>query len=273
MFDEVGKSFVSEFDYRLEAQNLRKCGDNLLKAGFGSKAFIPEPVDALHKACPAERAQGGAGEGLCTRRVMVMDAVPGKPVKKVMKQVFADMAEAQGKTVAELMDEMKAEFEDPAKLTAMLNTPPPSETAVRVGIFLLGVKDCVRNGWAALYNYTVGLVAKPMAYHWTTTPPNGPALTRVLYDVHGHQVRGRALASSLVGVPAGSRSCVVRRVCGGGGRVAYGGARLPDVVPPPHGLLGFGGRLLQRRPARGQRDDMRRRPTGAHRLRQYTNTN
>ena len=27
-----------------------------------------------------------------------------------------------------------------------------------------------------------------MPYHWTTTPPNGPALTRVLYDVHGHQV-------------------------------------------------------------------------------------
>ena len=98
------------------------------------------------------------------------------------------MAEAQGKTVDELLDEMKAEFEDPTKLAAMLNTPPPSETSMRVALVLLSLSDYARNGWAACYNWTVGLVGAPKPYHWTTTPPNGPALTRVLYDVHGHQV-------------------------------------------------------------------------------------
>ena len=189
MFDEVGKSFASEFDYRLEARNLRVCASNLANAGFGAKAFIPEPVDALHAACPAARAQGGKGEGLCTQRVMVMDAVQGKPVKKVMSQVFADLAAAEGKTVDALMDDMRAEFEDPVKLAKMLNTPPPSEAQVRVGLLILGARDYARNAAAACYNYSFGWFgAAAKEYRWTTTPPNGPALTRVLYQVHGHQV-------------------------------------------------------------------------------------
>ncbi len=69
--------------------------------------------------------------GLCTRRVMVMEAVEGEPVKKRMSRVFADMAAAQGKSVEVLKREMRAEFEDPAKLRKMLTAPPPSETMAR----------------------------------------------------------------------------------------------------------------------------------------------
>lgn len=180
LFDEFGKSFESEFDYRLEAQHLRTCGDNLVGAGFANVAFIPEPVDGSHRACPSTHANG-----LCTRRVMVMDRVPGRSVKKVMKDVFEEMAQAQGKTVEALMDEMKSQFEDPDKLRALLNTPPPSETSVRLGLALLTLCDWVRNVAVFGYNYTVGLLGDDMAYEWTTIPPNGPRLTRILYDVHG----------------------------------------------------------------------------------------
>ena len=73
----------------------------------------------------------------------------------------------------------------------MMNAKPPSESAVRLGLLLLRARDCVRNVWVACHNWTVGVLPSvaPWPYCWTTTPPNGPALTRVLYEVHGHQVR------------------------------------------------------------------------------------
>ena len=37
LFEEFGKSFESEFDYRLEVSNLRVCSKNLIKAGFADK--------------------------------------------------------------------------------------------------------------------------------------------------------------------------------------------------------------------------------------------
>ena len=171
MFDEVAKSFKSEFDYRLEAKNLTTCSKNLVKGGFGKQAFIPKPFDSM-----------------CTRRVMVMEAVKGKPVKKVMKQVFSEMAAAEGKTVEELLDSLKLEFEDPVKLRKMLNAPPPSEAAVRFGLFLISARDLARNTAAFCYNWTLGFALNNVDYHWTTIPPNGPALTRTLYAVHGHQI-------------------------------------------------------------------------------------
>eukprot|EP00947_MAST-08B_sp_MAST-8B-sp1_P003688 g3688.t1 len=190
MFDEAAKSFEAEFDYRLEGQNLRECADNLQASRFRSRAYIPLPVDAAHPACPTSR-RGGGGEGLCTRKVLTMEAVQGVPIKKRMKQVFADMAKAQGKTAAALVAEMEAEFSDPGKLREFMNRPPPSPTAVYLGLCYLSLRDYVRNAAAWTYNHTVGLggvVGAPIAYEWSAVPPNGPAITRLLYDIHGHQV-------------------------------------------------------------------------------------
>lgn len=189
MFDEVAKSFVSEFDYRLEAGNLRIAGENLEKAGFASKALIPKPVDAKHPKCPPKfKENRGGSDGLCSRKVMVMDAVDGKPVKKVMQQVFQEMAEAQGMTTDDLLSDMKKQFEDPVRLREMLSQPPPSELGIKVGLFAMRLQEYAWNSAAFCYNYTAGLFAPKLPYEHKTIPPNGVALTRLLYDIHGHQV-------------------------------------------------------------------------------------
>ena len=186
MFDEVAKSFVSEFDYRLEAENLRIAGDNLKKAGMASRALIPEPIDSKHLKCPPVfKAREG---GLCSKKVMVMDAIDGKPVKKVMRQVFEEMAEAQSLTVDELLEDMKKQFEDPEKLRAMLSQPPPSEFSIKVGLFVMRLQEYTWNSAAFLYNCTAGMLAPKLQYQHKTIPPNGAKLTRILYDIHGHQV-------------------------------------------------------------------------------------
>ena len=43
LMDEITKSFVSEFDYREEANNMRFCSDNMKI--FKRKIYIPQPID------------------------------------------------------------------------------------------------------------------------------------------------------------------------------------------------------------------------------------
>lgn len=80
--EEMTKSFVSEFDYREEATNMRVCSDNMK---VFKDIYIPEPVDKDHKSCPK-------GLSLCTRKVLTMDAVQGEPIKKRMDKVMKEEA-------------------------------------------------------------------------------------------------------------------------------------------------------------------------------------
>ena len=44
---------------------------------------------------------------------------------------------------------------------------------------------------AFTYNYTLGLggiLGAPIDYKYTATPVNGPTITKLLYEVHGHQI-------------------------------------------------------------------------------------
>lgn len=53
------------------------------------------------------------------------------------------------------------------------------------------MRDYVRNFYALVYNCTWGMggfIGAPIEYKWTTLPPNGPAITQLLFEVHGHQI-------------------------------------------------------------------------------------
>lgn len=89
IMDEMTKSFVSEFDYREEANNMRVCSDNMK---VFKDVYIPEPVDSKHPSCPK-------GLSLCTRKILCMDAVKGEPIKKRMEKVMKELAAQQGKTI------------------------------------------------------------------------------------------------------------------------------------------------------------------------------
>ena len=84
LMEEFTKSFVSEFDYREEARNMRVCSDNMK---VFKNVYIPEPVDEKHKSCPKGLPS------LCTRKVLCMDAVDGEPIKSRMDKVIKDLAQ------------------------------------------------------------------------------------------------------------------------------------------------------------------------------------
>ena len=48
LIDEFSKSFAEEFDYRLEARNMRVCSDNMK---IFPNVYIPAPIDKKHPSC------------------------------------------------------------------------------------------------------------------------------------------------------------------------------------------------------------------------------
>lgn len=82
-------------------------------------------------------------------------------------------------------------FDDPKKMQEFLNAPPPSEFVTSLGVWYLNSRDLVRNTVALTYNYTLGLggiLGAPIDYKYTPSPVNGPSITKLLYEVHGHQI-------------------------------------------------------------------------------------
>ena len=72
-----------------------------------------------------------------------------------------------------------------------LNAPPPSEFVTNLGLWYLSGRDFLRNLIAFIYNYTLGLggiLGAPIEYKHTLCPVNGPSITKLLYEVHGHQI-------------------------------------------------------------------------------------
>ena len=74
-------------------------------------------------------------------------------------------------------------------MNEFLNTAPPSEFVTNLGIYYLFSRDVVRNSFAQFYNYTIGLggiLGAPIDVKWSPIPVNGPEVTKLLYEVHGH---------------------------------------------------------------------------------------
>ena len=71
---------------------MRVCSENM-KAY--PTVYITAPIDRQHPSCP----KGLNQDGLCTKKVLCMELVPGVPIKKKMNAVLKDLASQQGKTV------------------------------------------------------------------------------------------------------------------------------------------------------------------------------
>lgn len=72
-----------------------------------------------------------------------------------------------------------------------MNAPPPSALMTQLGVWYFQSRDLIRNSVAFSYNWTLGLggiIGAPIEYKYTPSPVNGPNVTKLLYDVHGHQV-------------------------------------------------------------------------------------
>ena len=94
VLEEMEGCFAQEFNYLLEADNLRmmieKVGPHFPNVQF------PAPIPAA-----------------CTKRVLTMDVVPGRSITKIGKDMMVDVAKSKGMTVKEFEADMRAMIKDP----------------------------------------------------------------------------------------------------------------------------------------------------------------
>jgi len=112
-----------------------------------------------------------------------MELAPGVSINKIGKKLMAEFAMSRGQTPEEFTAEMKAKSTEPEFLTQMLSQSVPTERQVAMYRRYLVARDWARNIGVFAYNWTVGWVQAPASYSWSHVPPNGPSLTRFLFDV------------------------------------------------------------------------------------------
>lgn len=109
-----------EFDYTKEAAHLRHASETTMPI-FGHQVFIPLPIDEDHPDAP--------NRSLCTRKVLTMEHVRGRPINKYLNDMMEAWARAEGKTVRECDDEMISIYDDPEKYESILaNVSPERES-------------------------------------------------------------------------------------------------------------------------------------------------
>ena len=190
------EGFTSEFDYRLEAQNLRTMIEEVLPRCKARRLRVdfPQPFDAKHPKLPKTLKERGAS--LCTKRLMVMELCPGSSVTKIGKRLIADFAQTQGQSARDFEAEMKKKMmEDAAFLDELLARAVPTRAQLIAYRTLLSVRAGLYNTCAVAYNYTLGGwllsplgIASSLPYASASLPPNGPMLMESLYAAHAIEI-------------------------------------------------------------------------------------
>ncbi|KNC74275.1 hypothetical protein SARC_13173, partial [Sphaeroforma arctica JP610] len=165
---ETEKQFLTEFDYRGEAENMLEIRSNLMQH-WHKQIEIPRPF--MH---------------LCTKEVLVMEYLPGISLISGVRRQLRAMAAEQGKTAQQLEDEYRWETQQPGHVHKDLEQ---SKRELRWYNRYLTVKDGTLNTLRTTYNWTVGLVTGDHK-HWqySVRPINLAQILDTVLKVHAHQI-------------------------------------------------------------------------------------
>lgn len=172
---EIEKQFMTEFDYRREAEQMKRIKNNLEAAKLAGKdkiSVVPEPVMEL-----------------CTKRVMVMEELEGMKLPDALKRDFERYASEKGVS----LDEFKAQEEEKLKRlrSSGCNINGPSSAEFANYIKILDAKRRSENVVTALHNWSIGFLpgVKRKEYKGKDNLPlNLSKLVDDLIMIHGHEV-------------------------------------------------------------------------------------
>jgi len=166
------KQNAAEIDYTNEASNLTQVSQNMIQAGFQPReAVVPRAIPSIS-----------------TKRMLVMELLPGPKLNDGVRSYYSSWAKQNGTTLEKLEADAKRKIEEegiPAKYDG-----PTAEQLERYRQFLQK-KNTILNAGIVFYNYTVGLLptVKRIDYRQLSEmPPNTPRIVDTLMRVHGHQL-------------------------------------------------------------------------------------
>ncbi|KAL7495014.1 hypothetical protein ACHAWT_003748 [Skeletonema menzelii] len=174
---EIEKQFMTEFDYVLEAQQLEKVRKNMMAADIAGDAS---------KLCAIPRPH----LELCTKRILVMDELNGNKLITELKNDMNRQMERMNKSLAKFGGD-EAEMQKSFTKEFALGENGPTSEQYETLIKLLDAKRRAVNAYAALYNYSVGLIPGTKRKEYqdkSSLPINHAKLIDDLLHIHGHQV-------------------------------------------------------------------------------------
>jgi len=179
--EALEKQNSSELDYTNEANNLKEIGANMTKHGFQPKeARVPKPY-----------------KDLATKRMLVMELLPGPKLIDGMRAYYEEYAKSQGTTLKrmETLHRKKIEEEGiPDRYDG------PSATTLAAIQKVMKLRDGLVNTFViGTYNVFVAPIVRAVTfrknkdagkikYLHTSIPPNTPRIVDTLMRVHGYQL-------------------------------------------------------------------------------------
>ncbi len=170
ILDALEKQNSAELDYTNEAKNLVQVRTNMIEHGFQpTEVVVPSPIP-----------------GFSTRRMLVMELLPGPKLIDGVRRYFDWWARTHGTTLHDMELEVRTRMERegiPAKYDG------PSAWKMASYRKWLRTKDFVCNIGIGAYNITAGkLISRPMPFQHSALPPNIPRIIDTLMRVHGIQL-------------------------------------------------------------------------------------
>lgn len=175
VFDEIEAQFLTEFDYRKEADNLEIIGKNMKEAGF-SGIVIPQPY-----------------KDLCSKVILVMDYLKGPKLVDGARLKGREYAKFLGKSYEELEDEWKENI----RLHGMPK-PYDGPTALQLEIYksfivtkdrFLNLPVYILNSSLSFFYALTGIRLRDQFSYFTSfVPLNSSFIMDTLLKTHGHQL-------------------------------------------------------------------------------------
>ncbi|RHY98298.1 hypothetical protein DYB35_006748 [Aphanomyces astaci] len=170
--NEIEKQFLTEFDYRREADNLDLVRANLAASPYARKFVVP-------KSYP----------DLCTKEVLVMEYLQGRKLIDAIYNHFEIVASELGVTVDELAA-MQAKTDAEREAKGLAKVMGPSESTMRLYQTLWRAKQAA----LTMYDYTLGyMYPRSLDPRFSTHKQprellNFPELLRLIVEVHGYEI-------------------------------------------------------------------------------------
>eukprot|EP00958_Prasinococcus_capsulatus_P016247 scaffold1786_cov398-Prasinococcus_capsulatus_cf.AAC.38 len=170
VLDEIEKQFLTEFDYRLEAEQLSQVKMNLRK--FNREVEVPKPHAEL-----------------CTKHVLVMQYLPGEKLLDGVRAVGRKFAAKKGTTLEAMEKEVKE------RILAEGLPPPydgPSATTLALYRNWIKVKTGVANAILRVLNGLIFIGTLGLCPRFSLLDPviplNSARIMDTLLRVHGHEL-------------------------------------------------------------------------------------
>jgi aarF domain-containing kinase len=194
--EEIEKQFMNEFDYERESKQLAEVRENLLRAGLTGDE---------NKLCAVPKPY----LDLCTKRVLVMEELPGDKLSVGLREDMKRHAARAGQTVEEFLAKQRAKDEEAEARGETLQGPTTAEFDAYISI--LNRERQMENVGNMLYNATLGWLPGKQWKKYkgkNELPINHARMIDDLIYVHGHEVISISGAESFPSaVPALTSAC------------------------------------------------------------------